>query len=275
MSGSRRPPRTRDRVLGAQLRAVRTQCTALLLEQAAAAAGMSSATLSRIETGRRPITSIDAAILLSTYGAPRPLRDSLVELAGEGCQDGIWQVSETADYGGIAQLEAAAHRMTEWTLAEIPALLQSPSYAAEQLRASGLNDDEVNVQMCRLQERQEALTDRDYSAFIPEAVVMMQRRRHEVWREQTAYLIKAIDRGIGVRVIRSPLSSEQATAYSWSYLEFPADPPIARVQLQTLSLYFDEPESATYDVLRTHLASTACTAKDSQRLLRDLLRRAH
>jgi transcriptional regulator with XRE-family HTH domain len=274
MSGNRRPPRARDRVLGAQLRAIRTQHTAMTLDQVAAAAKMSPATLSRVENGRKQITSVDAAILLSVYRAPKPLREKLIELAREGGQDGIWRFADSADHGGVAQLESTAHRLTEWTASDIPPLLQTAAYAAERLRAAGATAHGIDLHLRRLLDRQAALRSLRYTAFVHESAVLAPAERRPALREQIARLVEAIDRGISVRVLRGPLALHPVSPYPWSFLEFPNDPPIVRLRLQTLDVYLDKPESVAYEQLRAGLDAAAYSALDSRRLLGTLTRRA-
>jgi transcriptional regulator with XRE-family HTH domain len=67
MPSKRQPPRPRDRILGARLRAIRKERTKLSLEDAAKALEWSLATMSRIENGRRRITTEDMATILTVY----------------------------------------------------------------------------------------------------------------------------------------------------------------------------------------------------------------
>src|ERR1700754_4602730 len=60
----------RDRMLGARLRAVRTERAGLFLEDAARMLGTSTATLSRTENGLRHITSDEVATIVIAYGPP-------------------------------------------------------------------------------------------------------------------------------------------------------------------------------------------------------------
>ena len=62
--------RPRDRMIGARLRAVRTERAGLLLEDAARVLGISAATMSRAENGLRHITSEEVATLVTAYGLP-------------------------------------------------------------------------------------------------------------------------------------------------------------------------------------------------------------
>ena len=57
MGGQRKPPQARDRLIGARLRAVRREQTDLSLERAAQRIGWSLATMSRIETGKKHVST--------------------------------------------------------------------------------------------------------------------------------------------------------------------------------------------------------------------------
>lgn len=270
MSGNRRPPRVRDRLLGAQLREIRKQRTDLSLERLAEKTDLSLATLSRIENGLRRIGSVDVAILLTAYDAPAAVRTKLIRLACEGGQDGIWQVHDGVGHGGILQLESSAFRLTEWQVGSVPPLLQTPAFAAQQCAAS-TPPHELQVRLDRLRRRQQALGHLEYTAFIHESLVQAQLARRPVYREQIAHLIDAIDRGIGVRLVRHSTPPHQVSAHPWVLMEFPNDPPIVHLRLQRVSVYLDQPESDAYESLRTQLTHIACTSQDSQRYLKHLL----
>ena len=57
MPNKRQPPRPRDRIIGARLRAIRRERTDLSLEAAAKVLGWGLATMSRIENGQRHIST--------------------------------------------------------------------------------------------------------------------------------------------------------------------------------------------------------------------------
>lgn len=74
----RQPPRPRDRIIGARLRAIRKERTELSLEAAAKVLGWGLATMSRIENGQRRITTEDVAMILTVYRIPSAERDEVI-----------------------------------------------------------------------------------------------------------------------------------------------------------------------------------------------------
>lgn len=263
----RRPPRARDRMLGAQLRALRLRYGGLSLERAAERSQLSLATLSRMENGRRHITCDEVAMLLGIYGVPRRLRDTLVDTARSGFQDGVWQsepqAGHASDEDGITVLESAAHRVTDWSITTVPPLLQTPAYSRAQLLDAGVADLDRHL-AARLR-RQEAISRLDYTAYIHEGAFHTHNRT-PVYRDQLTHLLTAAERGIGVRLVPAG-TPVHSLGHPWQLLEFPDDPPVVHLRLRHVGLYLHEPEAAAYGELRDHLRRIARTTRDSCRLL--------
>ncbi|HEU5474768.1 MAG TPA: Scr1 family TA system antitoxin-like transcriptional regulator [Actinophytocola sp.] len=133
MSGQRKGPHARDRILGARLRAVRKEQTELSLERAADLAQWSPSTLSRIETGKRHVSPEDVATLCTIYGVPVAQRDELVDSAKVGGNTSGWWDKPLpgvpAEMGALASYEADARRLTDWSVTLVPGLLQTYHYA--------------------------------------------------------------------------------------------------------------------------------------------------
>src|ERR1044072_9315841 len=80
----------RDRMLGARLRAVRTERAGLFLEDAARMLGTSTSTLSRTENGRRHITSDEVSTIVIAYGLPAEERAEFIADARWGDPSCVW-----------------------------------------------------------------------------------------------------------------------------------------------------------------------------------------
>ncbi|WP_258903754.1 helix-turn-helix transcriptional regulator [Actinokineospora sp. UTMC 2448] len=247
-------------MIGARLRAYRTQFTPFTLEQAAEQAQMSVPTLSRTENGRRHVTVEDVATLLTVYRVPRELRTPLIEMARSGFQDGVWQSAPLPgcpiDADGITSLEAGAHRLTDWCPSTIPPLLQTPGYAAAVLGASGVDDIERHVEH-RIR-RQEVLRTTDYTAFVHAPVLDMADD------EQLAHLQAVIERGVGVRIVPARVLT---VGHPWLLMEFLDDPPVVHIGLRKVGIYLHEPEADGYHRLRDRLDRVAWSGMDTRRLL--------
>lgn len=274
VSDRRPPPRARDRILGARLRAARLRYSTLTLEQLAELSGISLATLSRTENGRRRITSEDAATLLAFCRVPHHVRVPMVESARSDSQDSVWQTAAGADLDGVCSLDAAADTIVEWSITTIPPLLQTPAYTAARLQAAGTPADEIAHHVRAQTGRQQVLDRVDYTAFVHEAALHPRHGSTAVVAEQLGHLAGAISRGVGVRVIRQGTPLHTLPPHPWLLWHFPKDPPIVHLRLQRVNLYLQEPESTAYRHLATHLTQTACSSHDTRRMLADLANHA-
>src|SRR5689334_10045233 len=109
MSGERRPSQARDRAIGAQLKSIRLEQTDLSLEKAAKLLQWSTATMSRIENGKRHISAEDVSAILAIYQVPVAQRTGLINRAKAIDEPGWWTrplpgVPDTA--GMLASYEA-------------------------------------------------------------------------------------------------------------------------------------------------------------------------
>ncbi|WP_229787061.1 helix-turn-helix domain-containing protein [Actinokineospora fastidiosa] len=272
MGGQRKPPQGRDRALGAQLRAVRVERTNLSLEQAAEAIGWSISTLSRVENGKRHITTEDMATVLAIYGVPRPLREQMVANARTGDQTGWW----ARDLPGMPHLntliskESDARQITSWAVSVIPGLLHTRHYSEAIMRADGLAGDQVEVRWAARQKRQEVLRKIDYTAFIHEHALRSAFGGREAFREQLEHLYAVYDRGIGVRIVRQ---HPAALLHSWMLMEFRRDSPVVYVELMRSAVFLYDEEVKPYQDIRAKIEQSAMSSADSRRFIGWMLER--
>ncbi|MGW5053938.1 helix-turn-helix domain-containing protein [Actinokineospora sp. NPDC004072] len=257
----RRASYARNRMLGAQLRAVRLGHTRLTLEQAAELARMSLSSLSRTENGRRRITSEEVAGLLALYGVSAQLREAILTLARIDERAGWWQPKLEGDLAAadaLASYERDAHVITEWVITVAPKLLQTEAYALARMRAEGISGDDAAAHWEGLRQKQQLLQRVDYTVFIHEFALRTPFGGAAGFKEQLLRLIDASHRGVGVRLVRTgaPL---RALAHSWLMLEFPRDPALVYLELQGSSVFLHEPASVVYADVREELRRNACS----------------
>jgi transcriptional regulator with XRE-family HTH domain len=148
MGGERKVPRARDRVIGARLKAIRNERTKLSLEAAAALAQWSPATHSRIENGKRTITTEDVATLATIYKLSAAERNELVQEAKAGDSSGWWDSplpGVPTDIGTLASFEAEAIRLIDWSVNVVPGLLQTYDYAVGLMRSGDATMTEIEM----------------------------------------------------------------------------------------------------------------------------------
>ncbi|OLR90750.1 hypothetical protein BJP25_29605 [Actinokineospora bangkokensis] len=275
MPGQRKNPQARDRTIGAQLKAVRTQQTTLSLEDAAKAIGWSAATLSRTENGKRTITSEDVAVVLTTYGVPVEQREELIQSARTGVQDGWWSrllPGVPPDIGTLASHEASAKAITDWSFSFIPGLLQTEKYAIGLMVDDGVEPDEAKLRWLARERRQEVLPKLEYTAFLHETALRMPFGGVDAFREQLAHLVRASELGRAVRIVpgRAP---HRLLLHPWLLLHFAEALPILYVELYGSSVYLHEDEVLSYENMRSTLDRMALSTADSRAAIERLLGR--
>ena len=275
VSGRRRPPQARDRVLGARLRALRMSHTDLGVEEAARAAQVSSATLSRTENGKRHITVEDVAVLCTLYGVPPAQRSALVEAVQAPAQAGWWELPPPGvplEFGTLASYESVAVALTDWALTMIPGLLQTRAYAMALLAASGMKGAALEGHWDARQRRQDVLPKVDYVAYIHEFALCTPFGGVQALKEQLTHLLRAQEQGAGIRVVRAgaPLG---ALTHSWMLLEFSKDEPIVHIELMSSAVYLHVPVVASYEEACRGLARSSLSVAESLRMIESLVER--
>ncbi|HEY6497228.1 MAG TPA: helix-turn-helix transcriptional regulator [Trebonia sp.] len=117
------------------LRSLRTG-TGLTTDEVAERLGVSRSKVSRLENGRRGASKADIARLCELYQVDDEYRLRLTELAAGGKERAWWQRLNLT-YGDYVGLEAEAESISDYGLALVPGLLQTPDYARALVRAGG------------------------------------------------------------------------------------------------------------------------------------------
>ncbi|MFC4854261.1 helix-turn-helix domain-containing protein [Actinophytocola glycyrrhizae] len=272
MSGARKGPRARDRIIGARLRAIRKERTTLSLEDAAALAQWSPSTMSRIETGKRHISPEDVATISTIYRLPPAQRQELIESARAGNASGWWDLplpGVPMDMGAIASYEADAFRLTDWSVNLIPGLLQTYHYAVGLMRSFGAASGEIEARWMARLRRQQILGNLDYEAFLGEAALRTPFGGREAMRNQLQALLAARIRGIRVRVLAEHFPSCLVT-HSWLLMEFPNTSPVVNVEAIDGSVFLHDETAESYVRLAAELDKLALSASASQALIDEI-----
>jgi hypothetical protein len=272
MGGERASARTRDRIVGARLRAIRKEQTDLTLEAAAELAQWSLSTMSRIETGNRQISTADVATLCVIYRLPLAQRERLIESARTGnpltSGDGMI-AGAPAEMSTLASYESDAIRLTDCSMAIVPGLLQTRDYAIGLMSTGRTDFGEPDARWQRRERRQQVLGAVDYTAFVGEAALRTSFGGEEALRTQLRHLRSASDRGICLRVVPEH-SVSSAVAYSWHLMEFRRASPVVNVELVKGAVYLYDTDAEAYLPEVQRLDRLALSSADSRSLLERL-----
>jgi len=260
-------------VIGARLKAIRSERTDLSLEQAAALAQWSPATHSRIENGKRTISTEDVATLATIYRLTAAERDELVVEAKAGDSAGWWDrplPGVPEDIGTLAAYEAEAIRLTDWSVNVVPGLLQTYEYAVGMMRSGDADPADIETRWMARLRRQQVVVTAEYSAFIGEAALRTPFGGADAMRRQLQHLIEARRRGIRIRILREHRPTVLVT-HSWLMLEFANTTPVVYVEAKHGSLYLHDDIAQTYQPLLASLEKEALSASASTALLREIV----
>lgn len=276
MPNKRQPPRPRDRVIGARLRAIRRERTDLSLEAAAKALGWGLATISRIENGQRNITTEDVAVILAVYQIPSAEREEIIAEARAENSSGWWDrplPGVPAEMGTLASYAVDANSLTDWAVSLVPGLLQIEDYAIALMLSQDWPPDVAELRWVARRRRQKILGTVDYRAYISETALRIPFGGPEVHKKQIQHLADARERGISVRVVpeRLPVG---LISHSWLYMTFPHATPVVNVEVAEGGVYLHDDQAEPYAKLLTRLDRIALPIAESRTRLRAILKEA-
>jgi hypothetical protein len=272
----RQPPRPRDRIVGARLRAIRKERTELSLEAAAKMLGWGLATMSRTENGQRHVSTEDVAMILAAYRIPAAEREDVIAEARAENASGWWDrplPGVPSEMGTLASYEADATGLTDWSVSLVPGLLQTEDYAMALMLSQEVPPDVAELRWVARRRRQKILGTVDYAAYISETALRTPFGGPEGHRKQLKHLLDARDRGILVRVVRAHLPVG-LISHSWLYMTFPHTTPVVNVEVYTGGVYLHDDQSELYTRMIDKLDHIALPVRESQTMLRSIVKEA-
>lgn len=276
MPNKRQPPRPRDRIIGARLRAIRKERTDLSLEAAAKVLGWGLATMSRIENGQRHISTEDVAMILISYRIPSAEREDVIAEARAENASGWWDrplPGVPTEMGTLASYAADANSLTNWAVSVVPGLLQAEDYAMALILSDDVPRDVAELRWLARRRRQKILGTVDYRAYISETALRTPFGGTEGHREQIQHLLDARERGIPIRVIPEHLPVG-LISHSWLYMTFPHATPVVNVEVAEGGVYLHDDQAEPYAKVLATLDHIALPAAESQTRLRAILKEA-
>lgn len=271
---SRNDPRARDRIIGAKLRAIRTDRADISLERAAEMAGWAPSRLSRTERGLRQVTIEEVATLLTAWQIPVREREEMLADVQAGSSSGWWDRSlpGVPTYtGALASYEADAMELVNVAIAVMPGLLQTYETAIGAMRADGVPEADLETRwMVRLR-RQQILGNVEYSAYITESALRTPYGGTKALRGQLEHLLVAQDRGMGVRIVPAH-QTKVLLLHSWMWMTFPNTKPVVHVELASGAFFLHDDDVAFYSATLERLDKVALPRDQSRKLISELMK---
>ncbi len=267
-------PRARDRIIGAKLRAIRTERADISLERGAEMAGWSPSRLSRSERGLRNVTTDEVATLLTAWGIPTGEREEVLAEVQAGSSSGWWDrplPGVPAEVGALASYEADANELVDVAINAVPGLLHTYETAMAVMRASGAPEEDVETRWMARLRRQQILGRLDYTAYIGEPALRTPFGGREAMRGQLEHLLAAQDRAMRVRVVPAH-QTKVLILHSWMLMRFPNTKPVVHVELSSGAFYIHDQDVAPYMAALERLDQAALSQGDSRKLIGGLMK---
>jgi transcriptional regulator with XRE-family HTH domain len=285
MPASSEGPTVRLRRLGMELRALR-EAAGLTSQQAAEELGCSQSKISRMETGKSPMTARDVRDLLGMYGVTdQQQRERLLSLARQSRERGWW-----AEFGSwlpsgfdtYAGMEAAAASVRAYQAQLVHGLLQTEDYARAVLRALRLEDSRESVEklvqfrMARQAQLARAGAPLRLWVIFEEEVLRRPVGGPAVMQAQLQHILEAADEPtITIQVLPTARGAHAGLDGSFSLFEFPepADLDVAYVGGQAGTVFIEKIDEVRRFATRfDHLRATALDMSDTTEMITGIAR---
>ncbi|MET8622566.1 helix-turn-helix transcriptional regulator [Kitasatospora sp. NPDC004669] len=270
-------PTLRQRRLGAELRRMREQA-GFGGSELGRLVGMSPAQVTQMEAGRIGISVERLHTIAATcMCVNEPLISALSDVITERERPGWWEEYRgtlSADFVDVAEFEGQARRLTTYSMAFIPGLLQTGSYASAVFAQTfpPLPRHEIDLRTAFRMQRQRIVRSgaTPYSAFIHEAALRMQFSGTAVLTEQFDALIEDSEQPtVSIRVVPFDVGAMPSSNENFTYAAGPI-PELDTAQVDTGlgSRIFDAPaHMARFRSLLARFESRALSEEETREFI--------
>lgn len=270
------------RRLGGVLKALREKA-GLTNEQARQKSSVSTAKVSRLETGHNVVFVKDIRALLDAYQAPAEIRDRVLDLAAAAEEHGWWEEFDDVLPTGFdlyLSIEEAAASLLVFQTSVVHGLLQTEDYARAWLRSAdpGMPNAELERLVSLRMKRHPALKRKQDPLSIwlifDEAVLRRKVGSADIMRAQVEHLLAMCQRpNVTIQILPFDVGAHAAASGSFTLVEFsePTDPEIGYVDCAAGNVYPEKP--AQVRKLKTrfhHLTSASLTPEKSLPFIRKI-----
>lgn len=229
-------PFLRRRILGKELRRLRGSRKRA---EVARYAGLSEASISRIENGKQAILPRTVRMLCQVYGVGAPQVDMLVRQAEQSNERGVINLDTdfAPDWSApFFEMEADASEVWTFEVQTVPGLLQVPDYIRALVRAAdspGADPDQVVSVRASRQRRLTGNRPLRLRAVMDEAALARPVGGNAVMVEQVEHLVRMADLdNVELRVLPFSAGAHIAMTGSFTMLRFPDELEIGAVYLE-------------------------------------------
>lgn len=273
-----REPTIRSRELGEGLRRA-MQNAGLTGKDVARLLDLSPSWVSRLISGKRNVTAVQASAFLAVCRAPSAERDRLLALCDEQHTPGWFQQHGSRLPLQLVTLidhENKALAISSFVSTLVPGLLQTGDYTRALLKEAGrVPADEIDARVAARLARQ-SLFSRDrparFTFYLHEFVLRLPVGGSAVMADQLQQLQRLSRRPyLTLRVVPASLGAHAATAGPFTLMEFAEFKPVVYLDSETSSLFLEKPvEIVAYQDILESLAQTALGEGESRELIATL-----
>jgi transcriptional regulator with XRE-family HTH domain len=270
-----REPTIRSRELGEGLRRA-MQHAGLTGKDVARLLDLSPSWVSRLISGKRNVTAVQASAFLAVCRAPSAERERLLELCDDQHTPGWFQQHGSRLPLQLVTLidhENKAVEISCFVSTLVPGLLQTGDYARALFKEAGrVPIDEIDARVAARLARQ-SLFSRDrparFTFYLHEFVLQLPIGGTAVMIDQLQQLERMSLRPyLTLRVVPASLGAHAATAGEFILMEFAEFKPVVYLESETSSLFLEKPvEIAAYQDILESLAQTALGERESRELI--------
>ncbi|HEU5475121.1 MAG TPA: helix-turn-helix transcriptional regulator [Actinophytocola sp.] len=273
----KKEPQARDRIIGARVRAIRTERVGLSLERAAEIAQWPPAKLSRTERGLRHVTIEEVATLLTAWQLPGGEREQVLEEIQVGSSSGWWDrpiPGVPQEVGALASYEADAYELVSVAVTAVPGLLHTYETAVAVMAADGVPAEDIETRWMARLRRQQIVMKIVYRAFISEIALRTPFGGRAALRGQLEHLLTVQSRGVDVRVIPAHQTAV-FVLHPFLLMRFRSTAPVIHVELAGLAgaFYVHDKDVANFESLLDRLDHVALSRGASSTIITDLMER--
>ena len=276
-------PTLRRRRLGQELRRLRAEARKPV-DEIAEYLECSTAKISRIETGKVPVSIRDVRDMLDQYGVDGHKREQLLALAKDSKRQGWWERYGEAVPKGFSPMYGLESEASDALIYEplyVPGLLQSPGYARA-LLSCGDGADDADLLERRLQvrmERQKRLTNPEnpltLHAIIDEAVLTRQVGGPQVMAEQYRHLMRMSKlKNVSIRYVDRDEGAYPGMGSAFTVFGFadPGDQDVVYLEQLTSALFLESPADVErYRQTFRRMSKCAARTTDTVDLIESML----
>lgn len=270
-----RSPTLRRRELGRRLRDLRADRT---IQEVADTLGVSSPTISRIETGARTATRRNILALCELYGVDDSQRAQLLDLARQASEQGWWNKYDDLAIDPLISLEVEAIRISSYEPCVIPWIFQTREYARSVVRGMSprMTDNVLDERVEARLIRQELLTRESppyFWSIVDESALRRRVGSVEIMRTQLGRMVELTAlRNLTLQVVPFSLGAHPGLKNPFTLLEFrPPQSSVVYVESTAGDLYLERiAELDRHEESLQYLRAAALDPESSVHLIKEV-----